>query len=342
LSKTYLLLIMKFAISVVLIVWIILSQLDFSELKKVAHLLNFKLLLVAFLMKFVGLYLSASRWKKLLYLMNVKVGLLSLMSSYLVGLFFNNFLPTRMGGDIMRTSDLRLASKSLSRSAAVVFVERFLGISCLIVFAFVASLLKLSRASDIPAIWIGLVLGFLGILMIVLLLQFGWIGKIIKLFPISEFRDKVGIGWETFQDSALFMISSRRTLIWGFYYSFLLQVNVIIHFFVIGMAFGFEIPFVDYFFLIPIQLFILVLPSINGLGLREVSNIMLLASYGISSTEAISFGFIEYLMLLMISSLGGLRFITRKSVPVHDANKGESDEKMEDENSTGPVTANRI
>jgi hypothetical protein len=42
---------------------------------------------------------------------------------------------------------------------------------------------------------------------------------------------------------------------------------------------------------------------------------MLFASYGISSTHAVSFGFAEFIMLLVIGSFGGLRFVLRKSSP---------------------------
>ena len=71
------------------------------------------------------------------------------------------------------------------------------------------------------------------------------------------------------------------------FYSF--SVKCCNSFLAICEALGFEVPLVDYFFLIPIQFFILMLPSTNGIGLREVSNIFLFRSYGISSNLAVAF-----------------------------------------------------
>ena len=89
-----------------------------------------------------------------------------------------------------------------------------------------------------------------------------------------------------------------------------------LHFWLIGEALGYGIPLLDYFFLIPVQLVILMLPTINGIGLREVSSIVLFGFYGIMSTEAAMFGFIDLAMMLIIGFIGWLRFISRSSYPM--------------------------
>jgi hypothetical protein len=45
-----------------------------------------------------------------------------------VGTFFNNFLPSRFGGDIVRIWDGSRYSHSLVKSSAIVLVERLTGI----------------------------------------------------------------------------------------------------------------------------------------------------------------------------------------------------------------------
>jgi len=306
---------LKFIVSTGLLLFILKTQVNYAELQKVFSIINPWLILLAFLMRFLGLYLSASRWRILLESMNIKIKLKPLMDSYLISFFFNTFLPTRIGGDIIRVSDLRKASKSLNKSASIVMVERFLGISCLFVFALVASLFRIQLAKEIPAIWIGLLLGFIGLVTFIIIFQFHILDRILNILPLFGLMDWLANIWNKFQNNVNELLSQKKTLLRGIYYSFLLQLNVVINYIIIGEAFGFEIPPLDYFFLIPIQLFILMLPSINGIGLRELSNIMLFAPYGVSSTEAVSFGFIEYIILLAIGSIGGFRFVMRKSLP---------------------------
>jgi len=57
------------------------------------------------------------------------------------------------------------------------------------------------------------------------------------------------------------------------------------------------------------------LPSINGIGLREASSIVLFGYYGIAATDAATFGFVDLAMMLVLGSAGWLRFISRGSKP---------------------------
>ena len=82
------------------------------------------------------------------------------------------------------------------------------------------------------------------------------------------------------------------------------------------MALGFSVPFLDYFFLIPIQHVLLMLPAINGLGIRESANIILLGHYGISASEAAAFSMLDLGMLLIVAVVGWLRFLMRRSMVV--------------------------
>lgn len=106
-----------------------------------------------------------------------------------------------------------------------------------------------------------------------MVLRFSLLDRVLRKLPSSKFRDKVLEGWNIFRPNAVMLISEKQPLKWGLFYSGLLQLNVVIHFWMIGEAFNFEVSVIDYFYIIPIQLVILMLPSINGIGLREASSI---------------------------------------------------------------------
>ena len=140
------------------------------------------------------------------------------------------------------------------------------------------------------------------------------IDQLIRVIPLTKAQFKIVSEWQIFRTNALLLLSTRGSLTWGIWYSFLLQINVVIHYWIIGKALGFNIPLLNYFFLIPIQVVILMLPSINGIGLREVSSIVLFGYYGVAATEAAIFGFVDLAIMLVIGLIGWLRFLTRRSL----------------------------
>ena len=304
---------LKLVISGGLISWVLIYKINWLDFRTIMQQTNIWLLIIAFLLHFSGFWFSALRWQKLLEMQGVKVKLWPLIDSYLVSSFFNIFMPTRIGGDVVRINDLKHTFNSITKSASSVVVERFLGISILFIFAFIASLYRLNLAQQIPAIWVGLGIGILGVALFLSVIYFDYITFFFRFVPSKKLREKLVSGYNNFRESTISLLSKKDALAWGLGYSFFLQVNVILHFWIIGIAMHFSIPLIDYFFLIPIQLVILMAPTINGLGLRETSSIVLFGYYGITATEATIFSLIDLFMLLIIGLIGWTRFISRRA-----------------------------
>ena len=87
-----------------------------------------------------------------------------------------------------------------------------------------------------------------------------------------------------------------------------------IHYYLIGQALHLgRIPLLDYFFSIPIMLFILSLPvSINGIGVRDLFLIEIFAQYGYPASVAIAFSLLDLAFNLLLGIAGGLIYIFRK------------------------------
>src|SRR5262249_27026773 len=71
----------------------------------------------------------------LLSAQDVHVKTNSLAGSYLVALFFNNFLPSNIGGDVIRIRDTAPEAGSKTLATAVVLVDRGLGLMGLVLVA---------------------------------------------------------------------------------------------------------------------------------------------------------------------------------------------------------------
>src|SRR5262245_2427584 len=75
------------------------------------------------------------RWRLLLETQGYQAPLGPLSASYLVASFFNNFLPSNIGGDVIRVRDSSRLTGSTATSLAVVAIDRILGFGALYVLA---------------------------------------------------------------------------------------------------------------------------------------------------------------------------------------------------------------
>src|SRR5439155_14143592 len=92
-------------------------------------------LAAALLLFFVNVLAATWRWHLLLSAQNVDVPAASLLASFMVASFFNNFLPSNIGGDVIRISDTAKPARSKTLAATVVLMDRGLGLMALVLVA---------------------------------------------------------------------------------------------------------------------------------------------------------------------------------------------------------------
>jgi len=167
-------------------------------------------------------------------------------------------------------------------------------------------------AKKIPVIWISLALGFLGLCLITAFFT-PVAGRLLSKIPNKGILKKVLQIISDFRQTILFYKKKKMALFKVLIWAFLLQVNVVIHYFLIGKALHLNIDLLDYFIFIPIVHFILLIPiTINGLGLREGSYIEIFTFYGILPEAAFCFSIIDLGFMLIIGIIGGIIYVLRK------------------------------
>jgi hypothetical protein len=102
--KSALVLLAKLLVSVGLLAWLF-SHVDFSRLWHYARHASPSWLLVGLGLYFLTLLVGAWRWGLILSAQSVDVPGTTLVTSYLVATFANNFLPSNIGGDVIRIRD---------------------------------------------------------------------------------------------------------------------------------------------------------------------------------------------------------------------------------------------
>jgi uncharacterized membrane protein YbhN (UPF0104 family) len=151
------------AISTILLAWII-SRSSFAEIFAAVWSASIPLLLAAYALTVVGTLLTVSRWRLLLQALGAPLPFLRLLHSYLVATFFNNFLPSTVGGGASRAYDCYRMTGGNRRAMSSVVLDRLLGLLALVVFA-LGSLHFAKVASDhvpVLALWLSLAVIGLG------------------------------------------------------------------------------------------------------------------------------------------------------------------------------------
>jgi len=262
--------IIKILISAALIYWILRGT-NFKEILFAIGSANFLLVMTSFSLHFIGFYVSAVRWKLLLNAQGIETRISYLIKSYIVSSFFNNLLPSTVGGDTIRAYDSYKAGKSKSGAVAVIFVDRFLGLFALMIFALVTAFLASEIISRIPYLFLWIILGFLLMTLIIWIIFFPSkkLSHLVSKIKIP-FSAKLQRILEKIIEAFWIFKGQKKVLFKVLGLSLILQVNVIIYYFIISVALNFSVPYYYFFLIVPLSIFIMMLPiSINGIGLRE-------------------------------------------------------------------------
>lgn len=302
----------KCVVSVVLSIKI-LSTTNLSEIASTLHSVNLFLLLIAFLFYVLGYYLRAWRWWILLKTQDINVSKIYLLKSYMVGVFFNNFLPSIVGGDLSRAHDIWRQGSSKPSAIATVFIDRLLGFSVLISFAAGALVLLQGFALNTASFYLVLLLllALFAIFQPIFTPFHSFLAVIPSLIPsswkrLSRITNKFIASLQAFSHQ-------KAALIKALLLSLLVQTVVILHYYAIAQALGLLVPLRDFFFIIPLSALVTMLPiSINAIGVRENVFAFFFASYGVLQSESIVFAWLVYAIVVVQGMLGGIIYLFRK------------------------------
>src|SRR3954465_15508828 len=133
-TRSLLLSLGKAAVSIVLL-FFLFSRVDVGRLWSAARSASIPWLLFGLALYYLVITLSSWRWSVLLEAQGLSLPLRRLMGSFFVATFFNNFLPSNIGGDVIRIADTAGPAKSRTLAATVVLIDRGLGLLGLVLLA---------------------------------------------------------------------------------------------------------------------------------------------------------------------------------------------------------------
>lgn len=124
------------------LIGIILYQVDLVNLITKLKTINLAWFFLANILYFSSVFLRAYRWKELLLGLGIKANFYQLSKLYFIGFFFNQFIPTGVGGDLVRTYILSKDGVDATQATSSVIMDRATGIYSLLVIGAITSLLS--------------------------------------------------------------------------------------------------------------------------------------------------------------------------------------------------------
>jgi glycosyltransferase 2 family protein len=305
----------RIGLSAILVAWIIQrsSLTDVAEALRTADL---RLVAAAFGLNMVGWTISVNRWRILLRACALRVPFRHLLGSYLSGIFFNNLLPSTVGGDGLRMYDSWRWGAGRAEAVTVIGVDRLVGILALLGFALGALVLAPHVVDELPLLpfWLGLgAIGILAVAGAALLplrrfrgLAAAWFGRLPR--PVRRPLGRFSTALQAYRNNGK-AVGKALAL------SALLQLNVIVHFYLIARALQLPVEFSAFFLIVPLSLAVMTIPlSVNAIGIRENIFALFLGLYGVGTSEALAFAWVSFGLILLQGVLGGIVYATRSDV----------------------------
>jgi glycosyltransferase 2 family protein len=312
--KSHLLRAARILVSAALLV-LVLRKAPLHELWDQVRQADVLWLLAAFGVNSLGNLFGAWRWQLLLRSQGRHLSIPYLFGSYLVGLFFNNVLPSSIGGDVFRAAGARKkGGGTLTENLTVVLVERMIGLLATLTLGGIAALAGGAKLLDDPRVTWALA-GAFALSMAGLYVALSGpvravVARLILRIPIAFVRRTIGKMLAAFE---LFS-RARGTLLANYAISLGFQFLLIVHFYVIQFAFGASVPFLTFVVVVPLVFFAMLIPiGINGLGVRETAFVWLLTHAGMDPAVALALSLTSYGVAVAQGLLGGTVHLYREA-----------------------------
>jgi glycosyltransferase 2 family protein len=295
------------------LLWLLLSRVDLSRLWTYARHASIGWLVAALALYLVMLLLSAWRWDLLLNAQGCSVPGGRLVNSYLVATFFNNFLPSNIGGDVIRIRDTAAEVGSKTTATTIVLVDRGIGLLGLFLVAAVAATADAASGGGIPMaaplLWLGFVIGTAAAIPMV-----RWPSAVSTLLgPLRRIHQE----WVTERIARMTRTLERfgqapKALAWCFGGAILVQLVLVAFYVAIARSMAVPVSPWHLAVLIPLSFIVQMAPiSLNGLGVREAVFTYYFSRISLPPESALAVSFMGAVLIMLFSLSGAAAMLVR-------------------------------
>lgn len=301
--KRRLILAIKVTISV-LLVWLLLDRIEVEPVVERLGRLSAGPILLAALLLFIQVMLAGQRWRSVLATLDAMFAYWPLMRIYFIGTFFNQTLPSTIGGDAFRVWLSSRLGLAVGKAVSGVLLDRLSGLLVILIVIVVTLPALFSVVANPVAEW-----------SLVAVTATGLAGyAIVLLVPqrLSTFLDR----WRptraileiTDDARRLFLTPGDAVRVLGL--SFLLFLITATTVYVLGWAIGVDLGLINCLILTPPITVVAFVPiSVAGWGVREGAMVVAFGHVGVEAADALVVSILFGLLLIAIGLPGGLLWL---------------------------------
>ncbi len=288
----------KALISIGLMSWL-LSRQDWAQISEQFQKISPITVVILIGVYFLTQLTSAIRW----FLTGSSIKLIDplwyYIRLYFLGLFFNLFLPTGMGGDVVKSYKLGARHKRQLASAFSILIERGIGFLALFI---IGAIFSFFIEKEVPAalVWsirIIATIGLAGFITAPIVLKF--VAKYLPKF--SEFFNVIDAFY-----------SNKKSVLKIFSLSMLVQLISATEVCIVMHALDLQASIAFGVFAYVVSAVAVLLPAINGIGVREAGLVGLFTLINIPAESGIAVGLILFICQIPICLLGLFPLLTKE------------------------------
>lgn len=294
---------LKLSITLLLLV-VSLSMIRFDTLMESLRNANIGLLVIAGLLITFGGFAGAASWYFILRTRLPSLGYREVANCHWSGMFFNSFLPSNVGGDVVKGYIVARDQGATGFVVTSLFVDRAVNLGMLLSIGVFTLLLQLGRP-----LFAAIFLGLLALLLAGVLASARFLHDRVRLGPRTGIRGKI-----TALIEPVFKLASTPRLFFPMLLAALASqlLKTGQNVFVI-LALGLNLPTFCVWYVIPLFGVVSALPiSIGGLGLREMAAQWLSGPMHVDNTHLVTLSLAGHFMVVLVNMLGAIPFLAMK------------------------------
>jgi uncharacterized protein (TIRG00374 family) len=289
-----------------LLLWWLFSKIDTEKTIEILQTADLTYLYFAGGIFFICQSFLLVRWFIFIKALNLEARPMVVTRFFFIGLFGNLFLPSAIGGDLIKIIGLCKNSSQKPRVVASVLLDRLSGFASIVIVA-VGSFIIGYRYVNEPQLIIPIAIIGVGSVVVAAILfnekiyAFGC--RIFSFFP------KVQKSLMQMHYDIMLMQDNKMEGVKAIALSSVGQLVYAVTFWLSAKALHADTPLLYFFIFVPLICVASSLPSIGGLGVREAGAAYLLGKVGVASEVAVSISLISFLFMIMMGLLGGMIYV---------------------------------
>jgi len=309
-------LILKVGIAVAVTAYV-LSRAGLGEAVVTLRSAQWSVVALAAVFATIAMVLNVTRWRMMIAAQGSNAPLTTLVRLYLVGMFFNNILPSRFGADVVRAYGAAGVAAGRTRSVASVVMDRLVGAISVLILGLVAVVIRPTMIES--RLGQSLVLMFVALVCVLAMLMYRsertsrLRDTLLRLADVTLFGIRLRSRADAAIDAMRSYAGARRLIMRALIISLFANGLSIVNLYLYGTAVGAGLSLGDVAASAPIILAVGLLPlSINGLGTVELAFVVLFGAMGVPDATALAIAILRRVVLLGMSLVGGVLYTVKK------------------------------